>query len=288
MNLNREIYNYPEFKSCGQVFDPGELIQIDVENNVNQMIGIDAVAVQNIVIVGAWRGNEVSSFLKYPNATIYCFEPNLSNYKHFVDRWGSNNRVVCFNVACAAFDGEAILNETQLTGTDSLLPIKKDSETVLRLLNIHKVKTVALDSVLELQDKNIDLLWADVQGYELEVLRGADALLKRTKSLFLEVCRHNKDYEGGARYDDVIEFLDSKGFYSASQGLENNMGGNAFFLRKEIDNGNFSFAEYEERVVGAIAKISRKKYLINYKIVRFLLAHTPVRIKTFLKKIFIN
>ena len=151
----KKVFVYKELHAFNHVFDPGELIQIDVEKNFEIMIGVNYALVKNIVIVGAWRGNEVASFLRYPNAMIYCFEPNEENFKHLVERWGKNKRVICFKKACAAFDGESVLNEASLTGNDSLLSINKDSKIGLKLVKTHNIKTIRLDSVEELKGTTI-------------------------------------------------------------------------------------------------------------------------------------
>ncbi|MCF7843483.1 FkbM family methyltransferase [Candidatus Gracilibacteria bacterium] len=286
--MNNNIFSYKEISFSGNVFGPGELIQIDTEKNLDSLIGINREDIKNIIVVGAWRGNEVDSFLRYPNATIYCFEPNKENYNHLSDRWGSNKRVLCFEQACASFDGEAVLHEANLTGNDSLLPIIENSKHNLKLINTHKIKTVKLDGVKELKDKEIDLLWADTQGYEIEVLSGATELLKRTKSLFLEVYRQNVDYQGGAKYSKVIEFLNRKGFRVASEGLENNMGGNAFFIENNINSDAYNLEKYEQRIKDSLKEVSRKKRLLNFKFIRLLTVYTPVKIKTFIRKCMFN
>lgn len=280
----KKTFIYKELHAFNQVFTPGELIQIDIEKNFERMIGRPVSSIKNIIVVGAWRGNEVASFLRYSNAMIYCFEPNESNFNHLVDRWGSNKRVVCFKMACAAFDGESVLNEASLTGNDSLLSISEDSTTGLKLVKTHKINTVRLDSMKELKNKDIDLLWADTQGYELEVLAGGPELLRRTKSLFLEVYRNNTDYLGGAQYDNVITFLDERGFYLAAEGLDKNIGGNAYFIKKSIDTEAFFEEVYNARISSSLKEVSAKKRILKFKLVQILVVYTPVRIKTFLRR----
>jgi FkbM family methyltransferase len=280
------MFKYKEIIFSRQIFDPGELIQIDTEKNLDALLGVSLSTIKNIVVVGAWRGNEVASFLRYPNATIYCFEPNEDNYRHLIDRWRGNKRVICFNVACAAFNGEASLNEASLTGNDSLLPIKNDSKTGLKLVKVHKIKTVRLDDVEELKNKHINLLWADTQGYELEVLSGALELLQRTSSLFLEVYKNNMDYQGGATYASVISFLKEKGFYIVAEGIDkNNIGGNAFFLKNDLKTTAFIQDIYENRIKNSLQEGVRKKYLLTFKPIQLLAVYTPIKLKTFIRKI---
>ncbi len=287
MQITIPVFKYKEISLTHQVFDPGELIQIDTEKNLDKILELDSSTIKNIIIVGAWRGNEVASFLRYPNATIYCFEPNETNYNHLVDRWGSNKRVICFKAACASFDGESTLNEASLTGNDSLLQIKKDSRTGLQLVKVHTIKTVKLDSVKELEGKDIDLLWADTQGYELEVLSGATELLKRTTSLFLEVYKNNMDYQGGVTYEALTAFLDQRGFYALGEGIDKyNIGGNAFFLKKGLTTNAFQVDGYSLRINNSLREVSRKKKLLTFTLVQKLTTFTPVRVKTFIRKVF--
>jgi hypothetical protein len=58
----------------------------------------------------------------------------------------------------------------------------------------------------------------DVQGAELEVLKGAGKLLKYCYSLEVEVTSGNLDmYEGGARANEVIDFLELNGFMTLGE-----------------------------------------------------------------------
>ncbi len=285
MSTSTNTFRYKELHIDGLLFDPGELIQIDVEKNIEKMLGLQPEKVKNIIVVGAWRGNEVASFLRYPNAMIYCFEPNETNFQHLFDRWGNNKRVMCFKQACASFDGESELHEANLTGNDSLLAIKHDSKNGLKLIKTHTIQTVRLDSVKELVGKEIDLLWADTQGYELEVLSGAPELVKRTKALFLEVYKNNVDYEQAAPYAEVMEFLDRQGFSTTAEGLDKNGGGNALFLNSKIDTNAFLPHVYESRIRASVKDASRKRQLLNFKIIRLAAVFTPVKLKTLIRKI---
>jgi FkbM family methyltransferase len=74
------------------------------------------------------------------------------------------------------------------------------------------VQLRALDSFLDSADLDApDLIKADVQGYELEVLRGAEKSLKSTQLLLLEVS-FRRLYRDLPLAHEVIAFVGSQGF----------------------------------------------------------------------------
>lgn len=82
-----------------------------------------------------------------------------------------------------------------------------------------KRKTNALDDIVKLNSlPKPDLIKMDVQGAELEVLRGARETLKTVEHLILEL--QHKDYNLGApKAQEVIDYLDSIGFEMVGSGM---------------------------------------------------------------------
>ena len=62
------------------------------------------------------------------------------------------------------------------------------------------------------------LLKIDVQGYELEVLRGCENLLDRFAAVYVE-CSFVELYEGQALAHEVIDWLHAREFYLDRIGL---------------------------------------------------------------------
>jgi hypothetical protein len=56
-----------------------------------------------------------------------------------------------------------------------------------------------------------DLLKLDVQGYELEVLRGAEATLRQTRAVLCEVS-FREFYTGQPLFTEVVAYLGARGF----------------------------------------------------------------------------
>jgi hypothetical protein len=109
-----------------------------------------------------------------------------------------------------------------------------------RIAETFTVETVTLDGFEPLEGKPIDLLWCDVQGAELEILRGATETLTRCKAVFLEVATTMRTYEGQCLMSDLEEALDPAGFRLAGIGLcleTGNGTGNALWVRADLAAG---------------------------------------------------
>jgi FkbM family methyltransferase len=79
------------------------------------------------------------------------------------------------------------------------------------------VKVKTLDDVYKERffGETIDLLKIDVQGSELDVLKGGSACLKKTKYIFLEIS-FKQIYKGSATFFEIDKFLRNKRFYLLS------------------------------------------------------------------------
>jgi hypothetical protein len=87
------------------------------------------------------------------------------------------------------------------------------------------VPVVTLDDVIDEGLAGPVLLKIDVQGLELDVLRGAGDALSSLDTIFVE-CSFVELYEGQALADEVIAFLFSHGFRLAGvHGLATGQGG---------------------------------------------------------------
>lgn len=59
---------------------------------------------------------------------------------------------------------------------------------------------------------HLDILHADVQGFELEVLRGATKTLAQTRAVLLEASFQNF-YQGQCRFDELVSWLAGAGLH---------------------------------------------------------------------------
>jgi hypothetical protein len=96
-----------------------------------------------------------------------------------------------------------------------------------------EVKAVRLgDWVKEAGVERIDLLWLDLQGMELAVLKASPEILGVTRVIAMEVSRKEL-YEGSALYPEVVSWLKDKGFEAVIDRVLVSFG-NMLFVRSAL------------------------------------------------------
>lgn len=98
---------------------------------------------------------------------------------------------------------------------------------------IRKVKALTLDTVVEQKGFPLpDLIKMDVQGAEFDILKGASKCLENARDVILEL--QKVEYNKGAPLrDEVIQFMNSKGFVMKNEGpfCDNGPDGDYHFTR---------------------------------------------------------
>lgn len=80
------------------------------------------------------------------------------------------------------------------------------------LYHVKKIKLETLDSKKYFENNKIDLLKLDVQGSELDILRGGKQTLHRSDFVLLE-CSNIEYNKNSPLFDEVNQFMNSEGFY---------------------------------------------------------------------------
>ena len=237
-------------------------IQQDAEHRLHEFIQKPKTDIERVVIVGGFLGKEIDSFLaNYPKAEIHVFEPSRRYFPELSRRFAKQARVICHNAAVGESDGTLTFHEGSLKGIGSLLPLKEREDELswipkkAKRAEEYPVRIVALDTFAPLRDQPIDLLWCDVQGAELKVLKGAERTLARCAALFLEVATVKTTYHGQCRLGELRDFLKARQFYLAAIGLchSGNGTGNALWLR----TGGHSSAPSDSTEVTTISEADR-------------------------------
>jgi len=163
-----------------------------------------------IIEVGCNDGTDTQRFLNtFPECQIVCFEPDPRAIARF-KRTITDPRVTLVEAAAADRDGWSpwfashgevpkgtlchvdaeALADWDLSGSIRQPTGHVDLAKWCMFTQTFDVQVVSLDTWIEsmpgLQEKEIDLLWIDVQGAESDVIRGARKALSRTRFVFTE------------------------------------------------------------------------------------------------------
>ncbi len=172
-----------------------------------------------IVDIGANRGQfALAAHTLIPSANIVSFEPLAQAAQKFRDLFNGNQQVRLHQVAIGP---ERCTAEIHVSGKDdssSLLPITKLQDEMhpgTAEAGVEKVQVERLAGVLSAEEIIAPaLLKLDVQGYELETLKGCLELLPCFAYVYVE-CSFVELYRGQAFADQVIAFLRDAGFVLA-------------------------------------------------------------------------
>lgn len=170
-----------------------------------------------IVDGGAGVGRSIADIQRYFRApTVLAFEPVPERVRTLTDRFGSQDGVSIRQQALGASDEEVTFFINNSPGTSSVLPLVReyrlrDHPVAADGYEVRETITVRqsrLDSVLSTPP---DVLKLDIQGYELEALRGCGELLSDCQAIVVEVA-FIRYYEDQPLFADIDRFLRDNGF----------------------------------------------------------------------------
>lgn len=175
--------------------------------------------------IGTWAVLAKSIF---SSSDIQCFEPLEIHTEKFNQNTQNIKDIKLHPVALGTSNSTEIIHITSQSDSSSLLPITKKQTEVFGIE--HKkdqlVSVVSLDSYVE--ENNLprpDLMKLDIQGFELEALKGASSCMKTCKFIILEIS-FIEFYKNQPLFEEVVSFMFSKHFrimsfgYNTATGIE--------------------------------------------------------------------
>lgn len=171
---------------------------------------------RTIVDIGANRGQfALMAHAIFPEARIIAFEPLAGPAATFRKIFGEDKRVTLHQLAIGSESGLADIHISERDDSSSLLPISKLKETFhpgTAEIGTRTIRLETLPNVLTPEDiASPALLKLDVQGFELETLKGCSELLDRFSHLYVE-CSFTELYCNQPLGDEVIAYLRDRGF----------------------------------------------------------------------------
>lgn len=178
---------------------------------------LEQFKIDTILDVGANAGQYAEQTFKLGfKGQIFSFEPLNSVYKTLDNKAKKNPSWRTFNFGLAQTNEEIEINVSENTFSSSILnilPEHVNSAPESRVINKQKIVVKKLDDVYKSIASNQDnvLLKIDVQGYEKNVLDGAEKVLDKIKGIQIEMSL-TELYKGEMLYLEMIQFLEKKGF----------------------------------------------------------------------------
>ena len=148
----------------------------------------------------------------FPEARVVSFEPLPDVAARFRAHLGGEPRVRLVEAALGAEAGTLAFGRNAYSLASSALPVAAGDGLVQPHTETVEVPVTTLDTALADTDVPPSaLLKLDLQGFELEALRGAGATLGRVGHVLLETALR-PSYEGEPSFEELLDHLRAHGF----------------------------------------------------------------------------
>lgn len=191
--------------------------------------------IKGIVHVGAHYGEEIQEYVNNGIQTITVFEPLSNNFDILAERLQNVN---------ADIEGyQVALGSKKSTATMYLSSNQGESSSILKPKeHLEHHPDVTFDGTEEVEVELLDsynlrganFMNVDVQGYELEVFKGASETLKNIDYIYCEVNR-GELYEGNPLVEDLDKYLAEYKFERVETHWPNDeyKWGDAFYIKNK-------------------------------------------------------
>ncbi len=185
---------------------------VDYAQSRRKLLGVTDLAIRTVFDVGANVGKKARHYRKlFPEARIYCFEPVPATFEK-LNRWARQQQgaVEAFNLALGSRSGDTQIhwNRVHSGGSTVLAPMAERRHEYESL----SVRMETLDSVARRLDVDDEIfVKIDVEGFDMEVIRGGPGLLARASAVIIEIALGDRPSEG-PQFRDFVNELDRLGY----------------------------------------------------------------------------
>ena len=194
--------------------------------------------IKGVLHIGAHHGQEYQIYKKHNIKNLVFFEPLSNNFAKLKTNIVETSTVKLVN--------KALGNQNTTVKMYVESANQGQSSSVLKP-NLHlkqyphitfdkteMVEMVKLDDFCETLNVNdYNMINMDVQGYELEVLKGAENFLQHIDYIVSEVNRAPL-YKGNVLVEELDEFLSDKGFTRVVTDWQGGTWGDALYVKEKI------------------------------------------------------
>jgi len=161
---------------------------IDYAQSRRRLLGIANLPIRTVFDIGANIGKKARQYRRlFPDARIYCFEPVPATHQR-LERWArkQHGAVTTFGMALGAEPGGTVIhwNQRHSGGSTLLRPAAAtDAPYVATPVRVETLDRVARQ--LDIRDQIFVKI--DVEGFDMEVIKGGSELLSRAAAVMIEI-----------------------------------------------------------------------------------------------------
>ena len=188
--------------------------------------------IKGAIHIGAHYGEELEDYIEEGIQDILLFEPLEENF-NIVEKKAKDLN--------ANIEGYQVALGTQREGTTTMYVSDNEAQSSSILkpkvhlthhphVKFPTTEEVELATLDQYNCHDYNFINMDVQGYELEVLKGATKTLEQISYVYCEVNR-DEVYENNAYVEEIDEFLSKYGMERVETDWEGEIWGDALYIR---------------------------------------------------------
>jgi FkbM family methyltransferase len=181
-----------------------ELLELITAEDVNVIYDIGAH-------VGTWT---LLAKAIFPSAQVHAFEPLAEHQVGIRKQFAGSKDVTLHPVALGSANTSTFFHVTDASSSSSVLPLADACRLHFGLREVEQIpiQLHRLDDYRTAHQLSLpDMIKLDVQGYELEALKGGAQCLRSAKAVLMEVS-FVELYHGQPLFADVVRFMADHGF----------------------------------------------------------------------------
>ena len=189
--------------------------------------------INGIIHIGAHYGEEIVDYINEGIQNVILFEPLSDNFDILHENSQNlNANIEAYQVALGSEPGEATMyvSDNEKQSSSILKPkVHLSHHPDVKFPSKEEVEVHLLD---EYDCHNYNFLNMDVQGYELEVLKGGSETLKNIDYVYCEVNR-DEVYENNAYIEELDEYLANYNMSRVETVWSGGIWGDALYIKQK-------------------------------------------------------
>jgi|TARA_B100000900_G_scaffold222578_1_gene188916 FkbM family methyltransferase len=190
--------------------------------------------IKGIIHIGAHFGQEIPDYIDCGIQDMVMFEPLQENFKVLAEKAKDlNANIVGHQVALGPEPGKTKMYVSDHNRISSSILKPKVHLTHHPNVKFPETEEVEVNCLDNYDCFNYNFINMDVQGYELEVLKGGKKTLEQVDYVYCEVNR-DEVYENNAFVEELDEFLAEYNMERVMTSWEGQIWGDALYVRKNL------------------------------------------------------